>query len=63
MFNIRINLLFTAEAENYRKLWKMFKTPTEVMEVFKALTFTKDKVQPLIDGSTNKPVIQYEKTC
>ncbi|KAH7522201.1 hypothetical protein FEM48_Zijuj07G0113200 [Ziziphus jujuba var. spinosa] len=44
------------EAETYRKLRKMVQTPTEVMEVFKALTFTKDKPQPLIDGSTNKTV-------
>lgn len=26
------------------------------MEVFKALIFTKDTVQPIIDGSTNKTV-------
>ncbi|KAF3456892.1 hypothetical protein FNV43_RR01546 [Rhamnella rubrinervis] len=44
------------EAKNYRIFWKLTRTPTEVMEVFKALTFTKDKVQPLIDGSTNKTV-------
>ncbi|KAL6189536.1 hypothetical protein ACLB2K_040924 [Fragaria x ananassa] len=44
------------EAETYRKLRKLFQTPTEVMEVFKALIFTKDTVQPIIDGSTNKTV-------
>ncbi|CAN6677293.1 unnamed protein product [Malus baccata var. baccata] len=44
------------EAETYRKLRKLFQTPAEVMEVFKALIFTKDTVQPIIDGSTNKTV-------
>ncbi|XP_048333005.1 protein SIEVE ELEMENT OCCLUSION B-like [Ziziphus jujuba] len=44
------------EAEAYRKIRKIFQTPTEVMEVFRALTFTKDKPQPLIDGSSNKQV-------
>ncbi|KAL5542130.1 hypothetical protein UlMin_009840 [Ulmus minor] len=44
------------EAENYRKLRKIFQTPTEIMEIFKALIFTKDKVHPIIDGSTNQTV-------
>ncbi|CAL8989832.1 unnamed protein product [Prunus brigantina] len=44
------------EAETYRKLKKTFRTPTEVKEVFKALIFTKDNVQPLIDGSTKQKV-------
>ncbi|XP_070671922.1 protein SIEVE ELEMENT OCCLUSION B-like isoform X2 [Malus domestica] len=44
------------EAETYRKLRKLFQTPAEVMEVFKALIFTKDTVQPIVDGSTNKTV-------
>ncbi|BBG92653.1 hypothetical protein Prudu_000452 [Prunus dulcis] len=48
--------LLTKEAETYRKLRKLFQTPAEVMEVFKALIFTKDTVQPIIDGSTNKTV-------
>ena len=44
------------EADNYRKLRKLFQTPTEIMEILKALIFTKDNVQPIVDGSTNKPV-------
>ncbi|GMN74180.1 hypothetical protein TIFTF001_052329 [Ficus carica] len=54
----KINFHFdiTEEAESYRRLRKIFQTPTEIMEVFKALIFTKDNVQPLIDGSTNKTV-------
>ena len=39
----------------------MSKQDTEVKEVFKALIFSKDTAQLLIDGSTNKPVIHYEK--
>ncbi|KAG6732719.1 protein SIEVE ELEMENT OCCLUSION B-like [Carya illinoinensis] len=42
--------------EAYRKLKKIFQTPTEVMEVFKALIFPKDVDPSLIDGSTNKLV-------
>ncbi|KAK9930994.1 hypothetical protein M0R45_018294 [Rubus argutus] len=44
------------EAETYRRLTKMFRTPIEVMEVFKGLIFTKDNVQPLIDGYTRQTV-------
>lgn len=44
------------ETEAYWKLVKIFRTPTEVMEIFKGLIYTKDNVQPLIDGSTKKPV-------
>ncbi|KAE8022600.1 hypothetical protein FH972_008386 [Carpinus fangiana] len=43
------------EVEAYWKLNKLFRTPTEIMEVFKGLIYTKDNVQPLIDGSTKKP--------
>ena len=47
----------TAEVtEAYWKLVKVFRTPTEIMEIFKLLIYTKDNVQPLIDGSTKKPV-------
>ncbi|KAF4365766.1 hypothetical protein F8388_003435 [Cannabis sativa] len=57
---IKIQLIFCRkqidEAESYRRLWKLFKTPTEIMEIFKALVFTKGTVHPLIDGSTNKTV-------
>ncbi|TQE00770.1 hypothetical protein C1H46_013565 [Malus baccata] len=42
------------EAETYWRLRKIFRTPTEIMEVFKALIFTKDNVQPLVDGSTKQ---------
>ncbi|KAM0988720.1 hypothetical protein ACFX13_012866 [Malus domestica] len=44
------------EAETYRRLRKIFRTPTEIMEVFKALIFTKENVQPLVDGSTKQMV-------
>ncbi|XP_030501215.2 protein SIEVE ELEMENT OCCLUSION B [Cannabis sativa] len=44
------------EAETYRRLWKLFRTPTEIMEIFKALIFFKDTPRPLIDGSTNRLV-------
>ncbi|TQD73327.1 hypothetical protein C1H46_041142 [Malus baccata] len=44
------------EAETYRRLRKIFQTPTEIMEVFKALIFTKENVQPLVDGSTKQMV-------
>ncbi|XP_060671812.1 protein SIEVE ELEMENT OCCLUSION B-like, partial [Ziziphus jujuba] len=44
------------ERETYLMLKKFFQTPTEVMEIFKALTFTKDKPKLLIDGSTNTTV-------
>ncbi|KAF3456891.1 hypothetical protein FNV43_RR01545 [Rhamnella rubrinervis] len=44
------------EAEKYRMLCKLFKTPTEVLEILKALLSLKDKAQGLIDCSTNKLV-------
>ncbi|MED6193732.1 hypothetical protein PIB30_022194 [Stylosanthes scabra] len=44
------------EAEYYRKLRKLFQTPTEIMEVFKALIFAKDAPQPLFDCSTETTV-------
>ena len=50
------SLIIPEEAETYRRIRKTLQTPTEIMEVFKALIFTKDNVQPLIDGSTNKMV-------
>ncbi|KAL5542119.1 hypothetical protein UlMin_009829 [Ulmus minor] len=56
--NMKLTICRTqlAEAEAYRGIRKLFQTPTEVMEIFKALLFTKDNVQPLIDGSTNRTV-------
>ena len=50
------------ETEAYWKLVKVFRTPTEIMEVFKGLIYTKDSVQPLIDGSTKKPVCTKSQT-
>ncbi|CAL8073286.1 unnamed protein product [Prunus armeniaca] len=44
------------DAEAYRRIRKIFRTPTEIKEVFKALIFSKDNVQPLIDGSTKQTV-------
>ncbi|KHN13158.1 protein SIEVE ELEMENT OCCLUSION B-like [Glycine soja] len=44
------------EAEYYRKLRKLFQTPTEIMEVFKVLIFNKDAPQPLFDGATKTKV-------
>ncbi|XP_061371201.1 protein SIEVE ELEMENT OCCLUSION B-like [Gastrolobium bilobum] len=43
-------------AEYYRKLRKLFQTPTEIMEVFKVLVFSKDAPQPLFDGATKTMV-------
>jgi hypothetical protein len=40
-------LFTTDELEAYRKLKKLLRTPTEIMEVFKALVFAKDNVQQL----------------
>ncbi|KAL6192162.1 hypothetical protein ACLB2K_038549 [Fragaria x ananassa] len=42
--------------ENYKKLKRLFRTPTEIMEIFKGLLFTKDNVQPLVDCSTRQTV-------
>jgi hypothetical protein len=39
-----------------RKMKELLQTPDEIIEVFKALIFAKDDMQPLIDGSTNKMV-------
>ncbi|GLT63344.1 hypothetical protein SLA2020_359170 [Shorea laevis] len=39
-----------------RKLKELLQTRDEITEVFKALIFAKDDMQPLIDGSTNKMV-------
>ncbi|GMN25088.1 hypothetical protein TIFTF001_040665 [Ficus carica] len=45
------------EAEAFRKIRKLFSySSTEVLEIIKALIFTKDTVQTLIDGSTNRTV-------
>ncbi|PRQ38308.1 putative sieve element occlusion [Rosa chinensis] len=44
------------EEETYIRIKKLFQTPTEIMEVFKGLIFTKDNVQPLVDGSTKQTV-------
>ncbi|XP_057755683.1 protein SIEVE ELEMENT OCCLUSION B-like [Arachis stenosperma] len=44
------------EAEYYRKLRKLFQTPTEIMEVFKVLVFSKDAPQPLFDCATKTTI-------
>ncbi|XP_027364603.1 protein SIEVE ELEMENT OCCLUSION B-like [Abrus precatorius] len=44
------------EAEYYRRLRKLFQTPTEIMVVFKVLIFNKDAPQPLFDGATKTTV-------
>ncbi|TKY63470.1 Sieve element occlusion, N-terminal [Spatholobus suberectus] len=44
------------EVEYYRKLWKLFQTPTEIVEVIKVLIFNKDAPQPLFDGATKTMV-------
>ncbi|KAK7344016.1 hypothetical protein VNO77_13214 [Canavalia gladiata] len=44
------------EVEYYRKLRKLFQTPTEIMEVFKVLIFNMDAPQPLFDGATKTTV-------
>ncbi|XP_059460326.1 protein SIEVE ELEMENT OCCLUSION B-like [Corylus avellana] len=48
--------LQTAEMKEERKLKELLQTPDEITKVLKALIFTKDDMQPLIDGSTNKMV-------
>jgi len=45
--------------ESHRRIKKLLQTPTEVKEVFKALIYAKDDIQPLIDGSTHKAVCSY----
>ncbi|KAI4345743.1 hypothetical protein L6164_012842 [Bauhinia variegata] len=44
------------EAEYYRKLKKLFQTPTEIMVVLKYLIFPKDAPQQLFDGATKTTV-------
>ncbi|XP_027367350.1 protein SIEVE ELEMENT OCCLUSION B-like [Abrus precatorius] len=44
------------EAEYYKRLRKFFQTPTEIMEVFKFLIFSKDAPQLLFDGATKTTV-------
>ncbi|KAK7391679.1 hypothetical protein VNO78_20098 [Psophocarpus tetragonolobus] len=44
------------EAEYHQRLRKIFQTPTEIMEVFKFLVFTKDAPQLLFDGATKTTV-------
>lgn len=56
-FKALLFLLFDAdEAKNHRYIINLLRRPTEIMEVFKGLIFTKDNVQPLIDGSTKQTV-------
>jgi len=44
------------EAEYHHRLRKFFQTPTEIMEVFKFLVFSKDAPQLLFDGATKTTV-------
>ncbi|MED6220176.1 hypothetical protein PIB30_042316 [Stylosanthes scabra] len=44
------------EAEYYRKLRKLFQTPTEIMELFKVLVYSKDSPQPLFDCATKTTI-------
>ncbi|KAL2325100.1 hypothetical protein Fmac_024158 [Flemingia macrophylla] len=44
------------DAEYHHRLRKFFQTPTEIMEVFKFLVFSKDAPQLLYDGATKTPV-------
>ncbi|KAK7344015.1 hypothetical protein VNO77_13213 [Canavalia gladiata] len=44
------------EAEYYKRLRKFFQTPTEIMEVFKFLIFSKDAPPLLFDGATKTMV-------
>ncbi|XP_027936338.1 protein SIEVE ELEMENT OCCLUSION B-like [Vigna unguiculata] len=43
-------------AEYYRKLRKLFHTPTEILEVLKVLIFNKNAPQPLFHGATKTTV-------
>jgi hypothetical protein len=50
--------LFTAEeAEAYRNLEEIIRTPVEIVVFLTELIFTKDDAQMLFDGSTNTLVI------
>ncbi|XP_059447775.1 protein SIEVE ELEMENT OCCLUSION B-like [Corylus avellana] len=44
------------EGKAYWELKKIFRTRTEIMEVIKALIYSKDNPQPLFDGFTKIPV-------
>ncbi|KAK7356609.1 hypothetical protein VNO80_15884 [Phaseolus coccineus] len=44
------------EAEYHHRLRKFFQTPTEIMEVFKFLVFSKDAPQLLFDGATKTTI-------
>ena len=54
---MKSELLYTEVADYNRKLWKIFQTPTEVMEVVKYLIFPKDAPQTLFDGTTKTTVV------
>lgn len=52
-----ISLEFSEEAEYYKTLGKLFKTPHEIMEVLKMLIFWKNTPKaPIYDGDTKKMV-------
>lgn len=47
---------FSEEAEYHQRLRKFFQTPTEIMEVFKFLVYSKDAPQLLFDGAAKTTV-------
>lgn len=47
---------FSEEAEYHQRLRKFFQTPTEIMEVFKFLVYSKDAPQLLFHGATKTTV-------
>jgi hypothetical protein len=54
---LKNHILFNAEeTKAYRKLRKIIRTHTEIVEVFRVLIFADDNVHQLIDGSTGKLV-------
>ncbi|KAJ1409429.1 Sieve element occlusion, N-terminal [Sesbania bispinosa] len=44
------------EAKYFHKIRKLLQTPTEIMEVFKVLIFSKDAPQSLFDGATKTTI-------
>lgn len=47
------------EVELYKKIRKLFQTPTEILEIVKALVFPNQTVYPIFDGFTRTTVMTY----
>ncbi|KAG2728071.1 hypothetical protein I3760_01G188200 [Carya illinoinensis] len=53
---LRRQITICKQEANYWRIVKLFRTPTEVVEVFKGLIFPEDNVQLLFDGSAGNLV-------